>query len=401
MILRRAGLYSAVLLTVLMVVVVPDADAIIRRHDRDDKRYLALGVKYPAVVQVGGATGTLVANQWIITAAHVAHNISPFERQVKLDGQRYEITGCFTHPAWQPGEEPNSIDIGLVRLNRKVNGVTPMALGGRAANGAALDRDGAGHDAPPERAGDEIILLGMGRTGDGLTGPTGEDGRCRAATNLIREVTDRWIVFNFDAPPDGTDLEGVSGPGDSGGPAFVIRDGKPLLVGISSANDSAGAAGPCRYHSIEYYSRVAAAREWIDETLKRKKLPRDWRKMAKTINKGRFPDSRGGEVAAAFFKAYGQGELSAMEAFESEFRSATALSERPASQRAATWMESRSDWGDLTPLKYVEAPNGNLHVLLRAAAKKSPMALEFVLNDAEPRMLAGVRISPNVQLPAD
>lgn len=37
---------------------------------------------------------------------------------------------------------------------------------------------------------------------------------------------------------EGTDLEGVGGPGDSGGPALLELDGRVLVAGVSSAASS-------------------------------------------------------------------------------------------------------------------------------------------------------------------
>jgi hypothetical protein len=60
---------------------------------------------------------------------------------------------------------------------------------------------------------------------------------------------DQWIAFSFDAPSNGSDMESNSGLGDSGGPALLGLDGQFFVIGISSANDDAGADGPCRYGS--------------------------------------------------------------------------------------------------------------------------------------------------------
>ena len=68
--------------------------------------------------------------------------------------------------------------------------------------------------------------------GTGLTGPTDGDGRLRAATNVIDNVDGNYFLFSFSPPedPSATDLEGIGGPGDSGGPAFI---GIPAAVPVS------------------------------------------------------------------------------------------------------------------------------------------------------------------------
>lgn len=58
-----------------------------------------------------------------------------------------------------------------------------------------------------------------------------------SSNNLIDEVNDYWIKFCFDAPPDCTSLEGISGIDDSGSPALINEQGKLLIAGVSSWQD--------------------------------------------------------------------------------------------------------------------------------------------------------------------
>ena len=59
-------------------------------------------------------------------------------------------------------------------------------------------------------------------------------------------------------------LEGVSGPADSGGPAFLDGVADPVLVGVSSGQSTRAAEGPGRYGVIEYYVRVSRYLTWIE-----------------------------------------------------------------------------------------------------------------------------------------
>jgi hypothetical protein len=58
-----------------------------------------------------------------------------------------------------------------------------------------------------------------------ITPRSQEDRRLRAATNRVEKADGPFLQFRFDAPedPNVTDLEGISGPGDSGGPAYIER----------------------------------------------------------------------------------------------------------------------------------------------------------------------------------
>jgi hypothetical protein len=46
------------------------------------------------------------------------------------------------------------------------------------------------------------------------------------------EANDYWLKFRFDAPPDGTFLEGVAGNGDSGGP-HLSREKTPNYYSLA------------------------------------------------------------------------------------------------------------------------------------------------------------------------
>ncbi len=145
-------------------------------------------------------------------------------------------------------------DIALVRLREEVVGIVPVPL--------YRGRDEAGR---------EIIVVGAGMRGTGRTGPVEDDGQIRGATNRIDEAAEAWLCFVFDAPDaeNATDLEGISGPGDSGGPALLVMDGTAYLAGISSGQDDAATGGqPGRYGVSEYYTRVSSYVLWIEQTMR-------------------------------------------------------------------------------------------------------------------------------------
>jgi hypothetical protein len=111
-----------------------------------------------------------------------------------------------------------------------------------------------------------LVLVGYGDFGDGVTGPVGNDSRVRAATNRVDEATERWLKLAFDPPGTtrATELEGVSGPGDSGGPAYLEGAAVETLVGVSSGQSTRRAGGPGRYGVVEYYVRVSRFIRWIE-----------------------------------------------------------------------------------------------------------------------------------------
>ena len=95
---------------------------------------------------------------------------------------------------------------------------------------------------PLHNRGDEqgqiVTFVGRWNSGTGLTGPVDYDHRLRAATNRIERTEGSMFAVRFDAPGDEnvTPLEGISGPGDSGGPAFLeIAEGlRPAGLSVVS-----------------------------------------------------------------------------------------------------------------------------------------------------------------------
>jgi len=234
----------------------PQQHMIIRRHDRPDSLYVALGRGYESLVHINLATptgaadgeGTLIAPRWVLTAAHVATEVRLGHR-IAVGGALHAVDSIILHPDWDDGPH----DIALLRLAMAVKTTAPAVL---YRDTAELDRT--------------VVLVGYGDIGDGLTGPRDNDGRVRGATNLVDEATDFWLKLVFDPPGSGrtTELEGVSGPGDSGGPAFLHGVEDEVIVGVSSAQSTRAAGGqPGRYGVTEYYTRVSRYVAWVERTI--------------------------------------------------------------------------------------------------------------------------------------
>ena len=229
------------------------------RHDRSDRDSLVDEKQWPALTSFfrGHGGASLIAPTWLLTAAHVAKDIPTEVRlSVELAGKRYPIAHTILHPAydreWRAGEEDdenNIVDLALVELEAPVESVLPFDL---------YDRF--------DEQGQEVLLLGGGEFGNGIRGARGTDRALRQVTNKIDEVDDYWLKLRFDAPPDGTFLEGVCGRGDSGGPAFIQRDHRFLLAGISSWQQTGGDRPLGLYGCVEHYTRVSCFIDWIRST---------------------------------------------------------------------------------------------------------------------------------------
>ncbi|WP_226770090.1 trypsin-like serine protease [Shewanella xiamenensis] len=63
-------------------------------------------------------------------------------------------------------------------------------------------------------------------------------------------------------------LEGISGPGDSGGPAYLVSTDSVCLIGVSTwQNAESTNWEEGKYGVIEHYSRISYFRDWIEKTL--------------------------------------------------------------------------------------------------------------------------------------
>jgi len=104
---------------------------------------------------------------------------------------------------------------------------------------------------------------------------TPNDGLFRIAHNRITEVHENRMFFDFDHPDDPKvlPLEGVPGPGDSGGPAVAQLSRQAVIIGISSGGfypDKRGFLARKRigcYGWKECFVRVSVMRPWIDSII--------------------------------------------------------------------------------------------------------------------------------------
>lgn len=223
---------------------------IVISHQADDAEHLRLASDYPAPLVLsrnaaGSANGmgTWIAEDWILTAAHVAEGFrvgDPIGDEGSL-----VVADVVVPPGWQA----KMIDVGLVRVTGSPSGVDVVPLCAR-----------------DNYAGETVVFLGAGDIGTGQTGPTGADGRMRMAKNTVTMADELFLLFEFDAPgsPAAIDLEGISGPGDSGGPAYVVRENDVCVVAVSSGQDAKATGGaPGRYGVVEFYSRADTQHAWI------------------------------------------------------------------------------------------------------------------------------------------
>lgn len=351
--------------------------SIVIRHDKDDKAYIELGKKYNVVAVVAGnGLGTVVAPQWIITAAHVAEILNPFNGQVTINGKSYAIEAVYPHPTSETQPLNVQHDMALLKLATPIEDVKPVKL---------------------YRSSDEvdkiITFVGSGDTGNGTTGPTKNDGLQRAAHNKIAATTDSRIIFKFDAPPEALELEGISGPGDSGGPALIEKNGQLHILGVSSYNSG----GPhCTYGTMEHYARVSTAVDWIESTMKDAGAAKP--KPMTSFNFSELPkDHAMAATALAFLEAFNSGEGKQVEAYNQKFRSEQFLQRATPEERTKRSQELIDQYGKLEGHSVALGRNGSLIVLLKAGATGAWHCFEFLATPDAPGKLNGILITDAIR----
>ena len=238
------------------------------RDDQPDSGYLNLASS-PDYEPVGvlvnswGYTGcaTLVAPEWVLTAAH---NLTAASSAIfKVNGVSYSSAEFVTYSSWN-GDALNGYDIALVRLSTAVVGVTPATL-----------------YAGPSEVGQTGTYVGFGFTGTGLTGWQFLDNQKRAFENVIDGDFGNPSVLlgsDFDNPHTIADnafgdaaplpLEGCVAPGDSGGGVFLTVGSASYLAGVISFVASTDANGNnADYGDVSGFGRVSAFVPWITSVI--------------------------------------------------------------------------------------------------------------------------------------
>lgn len=201
-------------------------------HDIDEARYVELGAELPAVVQVGGmGSGTVIAPEWVLTAAHVPEMLQRMRPEaalfVTVGETRIEVAEV--HVAPQRAAEAELHDIALLRLKSPVE--------------AEIEPIGFWRDIP--RSGQDVVIAGWGVLAVADKGIELSPAAMAAPTRARRagrNVIDRYepdtglLYGDLDAPGEGVDLEAGPSIGDSGGPALVRvagQDGSPATWRIA------------------------------------------------------------------------------------------------------------------------------------------------------------------------
>jgi secreted trypsin-like serine protease len=203
--------------------------------------------------------GSVISNDWVVTAAHCVVNDSVNRTAANVaivanttfyntGGDRIDVTEIRVHEKYDP--QSNDYDIALLKLASHPARLTPVGLPNSG-------------DALP--AGTNMIVTGWGALREGSPGtaylisaniPVISNQTCNEAVSYNGAITDNMICAGLRS--GGLD----SCQGDSGGPAVALSGDAKLLVGIVSFGE-----GCARRDKYGVYTNVRIFRPWIDQQM--------------------------------------------------------------------------------------------------------------------------------------
>lgn len=237
--------------SVIALSICTSASGIVIRHDKPEENYLADVNDFPPLATFYniGVHGTLIEPEWVLTATHTVFCLNEGQ-PIKVGNELVEVQAKYSYPTYELGGEN---DLSLIKLSRPIMSVKPATL---YRSKGEVDKN--------------VWFIGSGGTGTGLTGQTvsneENNGVLRKAQNRVVSVTESDLRFVFEPGNEGLELEGVSGNGDSGGPAYILAKGNYFLLGVSSRADSVDKEVG-EYGVEELYTRVSTHVEWIEQVI--------------------------------------------------------------------------------------------------------------------------------------
>ncbi|MBL8261571.1 MAG: trypsin-like serine protease, partial [Xanthomonadaceae bacterium] len=201
-------------------------------------------------VRTSGCGGTIIADSWVLTAAHCGSQSRVYAGSNNTGSQTaYTVAQYVQHPSYNSSTSAN--DYALLRIN----GTFPTNLIRAKLPDATIMQAIA-------KPGDLVTTLGWGATSEGGSGTTSlrevtipvvSDTTCNSATSYNGRI-DPSSMICAGLAAGGKD----SCQGDSGGPLIAPYNGSIYSIGIVSWGD-----GCARANKYGVYSEVVKVVSWI------------------------------------------------------------------------------------------------------------------------------------------